>query len=118
MLSDMSGKTITAITFYCANFSWGTKIPQYKVYMKEVNSETLSAYAGDTDATTVYEGELNLNGNQMTITLTTPYDYQGGHLLIGTKNIKAGSYVPKNSSTFYGSTASDVVCSRYSGGGR
>lgn len=118
MLSDMSGKTITAITFYCANFSWGTKIPQYKVYMKEVNSETLSAYAGDTDATTVYEGELNLNGNQMTITLTTPYDYQGGHLLIGTKNIKAGSYVQKTSSTFYGSTASDVVCSRYSGGGR
>ncbi len=118
MLSDMSGKTITAITFYCANFSWGTKIPQYKVYMKEVNSETLSAYAGDTDATTVYEGELNLNGNQMTITLTTPYDYQGGHLLIGTKNIKAGSYVPKTSSIFYGSTASDVVCSRYSGGGR
>ena len=118
MLSDMSDKTITAITFYCANFSWGTKIPQYKVYMKEVNSETLSAYAGDTDATTVYEGELNLNGNQMTITLTTPYDYQGGHLLIGTKNIKAGSYVPKTSSTFYGSTASDVVCSRYSGGGK
>ena len=118
MLTDISGKTITGITFYCANFSWGAKLPIYLVYMKEVASATLSAYSTETDATTVYTGELTLDGSQMTITFSTPYEYGGGNLLIGTKVTTTGSYVAKANSTFYGSTASDVTCSRYSGGNK
>ena len=116
MLSDMSGKNITGLTFYCANFSWGTKVPQYQVYLKEVESETLTTYAGETDATTVYTGEFSLANSIMTVTFTTPYTYNGGHLLIGTKVSTTGSYIPKTNSTFYGSTSSDVQCNKSSSG--
>lgn len=118
MLTSMAGKNITAISFYCANFSWATNIPRYKVYMKEVASATLSSYAGDTDATTVYTGELSVTAGVMTITFSTPYEYAGGHLLVGTKVVQTGSWVNKNNSTFYGSTDSDVTCSRSSDGNK
>lgn len=118
MLSAMSGNTITDITFYCANFSWGTKIPKYMVYVKEVESATLSDFVGDTDATIVYEGELSVSGNLMTFTFTTPYEYKGGNLLVGTKVTTTGSYVAKPNSTFYGNTDSEVTCSRFSGGNK
>lgn len=118
MLSPMSGASITELTFYCAQFSWGTKIPEYKVYLKEVASETLNAYAGDTDATTVYTGAFSLEGKLMKVTFSTPYEYNGGHLLIGTKVSKSGSYVPKANSTFYGSTSSDVYCNKSNGDNR
>lgn len=118
MLSDMAGTNITSITFYCANFSWGTKLPEYMVYMKEVASATLSAYATETDATTVYTGVLALDGTKITIVFSTPYEYSGGNLLVGTKVTTAGSYVAKANSTFYGSTASDVTCSRSSVGNK
>lgn len=118
MLSAMSGKNITSLTFYCANFpSWGDKVPQYQVYLKEVESETLTAYVTDADATTVYTGELSLASGLMTVTFTTPYTYNGGHLLIGTKVSTTGSYLPKNSSTFYGSTSSDVPCNKSNASG-
>ena len=113
MLTDMSGKNITGLTFYCANFpSWGSKIPQYVVYLKEVESETLTAYAYETDATIVYTGAFTLENGLMTVTFTTPYTYNGGHLLIGTKVSTTGSYVAKANSTFYGSTSSDVYCNK------
>ena len=118
MLTSMAGKNITAISFYCANFSWATNIPRYKVYMKEVASATLSSYAGDTDATTVYTGELSVTAGVMTITFSTPYEYAGGHLLVGTKVVQTGSWVSKDNSKFYGSTDSDVTCSRSSDGNR
>ena len=113
MLTDISGKNITDLTFYCANFpSWGSKIPQYVVYLKEVENETLTAYATETDATIVYTGALTLENGLMTVTFTTPYTYNGGHLLIGTKVSTTGSYIAKANSTFYGSTSSDVYCNR------
>jgi hypothetical protein len=113
MLTNMSGKNITGLTFYCANFpSWGSKIPQYLVYLKEVGSETLTAYSTETDATVVYTGAFTLENGLMTVTFTTPYTYNGGHLLIGTKVSTAGSYIAKANSTFYGSTSSDVTCNK------
>lgn len=118
MLTGMSGKNITGLTFYCANFSWGAKIPKYMVYLKEVASETLSSYSGEEGATTVFTGEFSLVENLMTITFATPYEYGGGHLLIGTKVSTTGSYVAKNNSTFYGSTSSDVTCNKSNGEGR
>lgn len=118
MLASMSGSTITELTFYCASFMWGTKIPEYKVYMKEVESETLTAYSGDADATTVYTGAFSLEGNLMKVTLSTPYTYTGGHLLIGTKVSKAGSYVTKANSSFYGNLDSDVYCNKSNGDNR
>ena len=113
MLTNMSGKNITGLTFYCANFpSWESKIPQYLVYLKEVGSETLTAYSTETDATVVYTGAFTLENGLMTVTFTTPYTYNGGHLLIGTKVSTAGSYIAKAYSTFYGSTSSDVTCNK------
>jgi hypothetical protein len=106
------------LTFYCANFpSWGSKIPQYLVYLKEVGSETLTAYSTETDATVVYTGAFTLENGLMIVTFTTPYTYNGGHLLIGTKVSTAGSYIAKANSTFYGSTSSDVKCNKSSSSG-
>jgi hypothetical protein len=116
LLSSMNGKNITGLKFYTYNFSWGTNIPEYKVYVKEVASTTLSAFSGDTDATTVYTGALSYTDGVMTVTFSEPYEYNGGNLLIGTKVSKTGSYIQKANSTFYGDTSSDVQCGKSSAG--
>lgn len=120
LISSMSGKNITGLKFYSSNasFAWGSNIPAYKVYLKEIASTTLSAYSGDGDATTVYTGTLTVESGVFTITFTEPYEYNGGNLLVGTKVTTTGSYIAKANSNFYGDTSSDVTCSRSSDGNK
>ena len=117
-ISSLSGNNIIELKFYCSNtlFAWGTTTPKYKIYLKEVTSASLTAYSGDTDATSVYNGELSVTGGVFTITFTTPYEYNGGNLLIGTKVTGTGNYIAKNNSKFYVDTSSDVQCSKSSSG--
>lgn len=51
-----------------------------KVFLKEVESATISTFNGLADATIVYEGKLNDN---MRIVFDTPFEYKGGNLLVG-----------------------------------
>ena len=82
MLDDLSGGTITAMTFYMssqATSAWGTTVT---VSMTEVSATTLSGLLPTTGATTVWTGTVNGNTSTWAITLTTPYVYGGGNLLI------------------------------------
>ena len=92
-LAGLAGTTINNMKFYStnSNVSWG--IANFQVFMKEVSSASISSFNGPTGATMVYEGPLSIVDGTMTVNFTTPYDYNGGNLLIGVYNIAEGTYV-------------------------
>lgn len=114
-LTTMDGGTISGMTFYLsspASGSWGTQ--NYLVFMKEVESTTISSYTGTDGATTVYNGTLNGQQSTLNIDFSSTYKYNGGNLLVGI-------YIPEKSSGyssayFYGITASGASISGYSSG--
>ncbi|MBR5982462.1 MAG: choice-of-anchor J domain-containing protein [Bacteroidales bacterium] len=113
-MSDMEGGTITQLAFYITNSpeSWGN--PTVQVYMGEVDGTTLSSLNGPTNFTTVWTGTLSNENATMEITLSTPYTYEGGNLLIG-------MYVQSKSSTYKTTTFTGIKpdyssSSRYNSG--
>jgi len=85
-LQAMIGGTISQMAFYITGTNptkvWGP----FKVFLKEVTNTTLSAWSGDTGATTVYTG--NFDGTSGTVNVvfngsTPSYTYNGGNLLVG-----------------------------------
>lgn len=90
-LEDMTGGTINSIKFYAstpASDSWGDA--NFQVFLTEVADATISDFAGP--GTIVYEGALDGTQPEMEITFTTPYEYEGGNLLVGVYNTITGSY--------------------------
>lgn len=92
-MSDMEGGTISKLAFYITNSpaTWGS--PTVQVYMGEVEGTTLSSLNGPTNFTTVWTGTLSNQSATMEITLSEPYTYEGGNLLIG-------MYVQTKSTTY------------------
>jgi len=90
-LADMENGTITGMTFYAAtaSASWGSA--NFQVFVSEVSAATISDFAGP--GTVVYEGPLSIADNVMNVVFATPYEYQGGNLLVGFYNTVTGSYV-------------------------
>ena len=109
-LADLTGGTISSMTFYASqsSVSWGNA--NFEVKLTEITSATLSDF-DNTASTTVYTGALAIEGNQMTVTFTTPYAYQGGNLLVEVDNIATGTYV---STSWYGETVTGASVSNYS----
>lgn len=103
-LTDMANSDIKALKFYLSSpaaTSWGNA--NFKIYMTEVENTTVSSYTfNDDDFTALYNGSLDGTQSEMDITLTTPYSYNGGNLLIGVYNTVKGSY---KSASFYGVSA-------------
>jgi hypothetical protein len=110
-LTAMAGSTINAMKFYLALSASGPWTSTFKVFMKEVSETTLGAYSGLEGATVVYEGTLDATGETMDIEFTTPYQYNGGNLLIGIYNIEEGNY---KSAAFYGTEATGASVQGYS----
>lgn len=112
-LEDMTGGTITSLTWYLKNLasgSWGNA--NFQVFIKEVGSASISAFSGTTGATMVYEGSLNGTQSTLNINFTTPYSYGGGNLLVGVYNTVKGSW---KSASFYGETVSNAAVQGHSG---
>ena len=111
MLSDMANGTISGMKFYAtqASVAWGSA--NFQVFMTEVTDETLSAFVGPDAATMVYEGVLSIDGSEMLVEFTTPYNYNGGNLLVGVYNTATGSYV---SSSWLGVEATGASIQGYS----
>jgi len=95
-IEDLYNSTINGMTFYASTTSairWGNA--QFDVYLKEVDETT---FADNTlkDWTTldkVYSGSLSVSDNgKMEITFDTPYQYNGGNLLVGINQTVSGSY--------------------------
>ena len=105
-LTSITGCTITAITFYPSSVgtrNWGESTQT--VFLKEVSGTTLGgSYSGTSGATTVKVAsplEMPVAGSPYTITFDTPYEYNGGNLLIGVYNTDDGDY---NKVEWYGTS--------------
>ncbi len=110
---NMMGGTISSLTFYLSSpaaASWGDAY--FEVKMMEVSATTLSGFVDVTNATTVYTGSLDGTSTPMTITLTTPYTYQGGNLLLEIGNTVEGTY---KSASFYGVNTTGASWQGYNG---
>ncbi|MCQ2302734.1 MAG: choice-of-anchor J domain-containing protein, partial [Bacteroidales bacterium] len=107
-LTAMVGEPISQMKFYLSSpaaAAWaGTN---FKVFLKEVAIESLTAYNGYADATVVYQGALDGTQSTMVVNFTTPYTYNGGNLLVGFYNETIGTY---KSASFYGVNAYDGDC--------
>ena len=82
MLTDMTGAAITSLTYYMNSTTsnlWGTTVT---IKMTEVTNTSLNALLPTTNATVVWTGTINGQNSTEEITLTTPYIYMGGNLLI------------------------------------
>jgi len=110
-LASMNGGTISEMKFYASQtaLEWGSASAE--VYLKEVESATISAFDDLSGATLVYSGSLCIADGVMTIAFTTPYQYNGGNLLVAVHNVAQGTY---SSSSFYGTTVSGASVQNYS----
>ena len=110
-LVSMQYGHINKLTFYSSNasVSWGAA--QFEVYVTETSATGVSAMEDLTSMTQVMTASsLSINGNQMEVTLTTPYQYMGGNLLIAFYQPTSGSYV---SCSWYGVSATGASMGGY-----
>ena len=108
MLSDMEGATINSMTFYIsssATLAWTGTI---QIYLGETEATSVASFStpSSSSVTVVYTGLLDATGSTMTVTFTTPYEYNGGNLLVGSFTSVAGNY---KSATFKGMTQADYT---------
>lgn len=96
--------SITKLTFYSTssypNASWGSA--QWEVYIAPTNASSLSALNDWSKMSLAKSaGTLSVVNSQMVVTLDHPFVYEGGNLVIGFKQVTAGS---GSSCTWYGKT--------------
>lgn len=96
--------SITKLTFYSTssypNASWGSA--QWEVYIAPTNASSLSALNDWSKMSLAKSaGTLSVVNSQMVIILDHPFVYEGGNLVIGFKQVTAGS---GSSCTWYGKT--------------
>ncbi len=112
MLADMNGGVISSMKFYITSPASGAWDPaHFVVYMMEVPGTTVSAFTEPENATVVYEGSLNGTGSEMVVTFDTPFEYNGGNLLVGVNNTVFGTY---KSATFCGTVVDGASVQGYS----
>ena len=107
-IAEMAGSTINSMKFYASqtNVNWGNA--NFQVFLTEVTDATISVFAGP--GTVVYQGALSIVDGEMTVDFTTPYQYDGGNLLVGIYNTVKGSYA---TSTWYGESVTGASISGY-----
>lgn len=111
-LSEITGSTLSKMTFYISSPAANKWTSTFSVYMKEIEATAYesSSAIGDDDATIVYTGELDGTSSTMDVNFTTNYVYNGGNLLIGFKVTTAASVW--KSATFVGVTPSEYTAFR------
>lgn len=92
-LSSINGRQITKLTFYSSTAyqNWNLGSAEFEIYLKEVNTTTYSSKTMSDWGTIVYSGTLSVSDCEMTISLTTPYNYNGGNLQVGIKQATKAS---------------------------
>lgn len=98
-LTAMKDNNISSIKFYLqpatSHNTLYTTPYTFDIYLKEVDPPTISAFVDKAAATVVYSGKVDFpTDNVVTINFTTPFEYNGGNLLIGCEN------APKDASEY------------------
>lgn len=110
-LTEMENAEISALKFYISSvgsYGSGWSGTHQVVFLKEVESASLSDFSGMDGATVVFDDtfeEPASNATEFEIAFTTNYEYQGGNLLIGIYNTDDGGY---RNVTWYGETVNDA----------
>ena len=107
-LADMAGGQITSMKFYISSVSTygsGWLNSNQVVFIKEVESDQISAYSGMDGATIVFDGLFPTPAStdtELEITFPEPYEYQGGNLLVGVYNTQKGGSGNYRTVNWYG----------------
>ncbi len=110
-LEDMQGSNITSLKWYLnspASTSWANAV--FKVFMKIVDNESISAYTGYDDATVVYEGAFAAPDGMISLEFSDVFRYDSGNLLIGIYETTTGTY---SSASFDGVSLTGASISGY-----
>ena len=99
LLVEMTGGTITAMTFYLQEPAAAAWTGTHQVYIGEVDATTLTGITGPDAFTVVKTASFDATGAELTVVFDEPYTYEGGNLLIGTCVSVAGN---DKSASFYG----------------
>lgn len=90
-LAAIAGMQISAITFYAKNdisFSGGKQ----NVSVAEVESTQMTGLVSTGLTSVFFNGTVDIDGKQVTINFNTPYQYNGGNLLISFEIAVGGIY--------------------------
>ena len=110
-LADMSGGSLSKMTFYLSTPASEPWTGTFQVFLKEVNYTTLSAFTGTDGATIVYEGTLNGTHSTMSVYFDNNYTYGGGNLLVGVYETAKGNY---KDAYFFGQNVEGACVQGYS----
>lgn len=107
MLTDIAGKEIQELTYYIATPSSDAFDGTFEIRM---GSSADAAFSNTTwlDVSSfelVYSGSLDCTGETLNITLTTPYTYTGGNLVIEVSQTTVSTNYASSTFSFYGITS-------------
>jgi hypothetical protein len=117
-LTALEGKQITKLTFYTRS-SYASNVVWNNMNVRITERDATSTFASTTDwedisaITPLYTGQLNATGSTMEITLSEPYVYYGGNLVIDIRNSAKTNASSSGKPRFQASTASNSVLYDY-----
>lgn len=91
LLSDMSGGTISKLTFYLSSPADAAWTGTFTLSLKETDATSLDAFE-ETDLTAVYTGSMDATGTTLEVEFTDTYTYSGGNLIIDWYVTSAGNW--------------------------
>ena len=107
-----SAGTITAISFYY-NGSSSSGSRTIQMYMSHTTSSTISAWITQSSSNLVYSGTHEFSQGWNTITLNTPFEYNGTSNLLLTFDDNTGSYDVSSTQSFYTYSTGTTRAIRY-----
>ena len=107
-----SAGTITAISFYY-NGSTSSGSRTIQVYLAHTTSATISSWMTQSSSNLVYSGSHEFTQGWNTITLSTPFAYNGTNNVILTFDDNTGSYSVSSTQSFYTYSTGTTRAIRY-----
>jgi hypothetical protein len=100
--------TITAISFYYSS-STASGSRTLGIYMTHTSNSTITAWQTQSTSNKVFEGSVNFSQGWNTITLSTPFAYDGSSNLLLTVDDNTGSYSSQYSFYTYSTNANRAI---------
>lgn len=111
-LTALQGKTLTAFTYHTAISTFTPTPGTWTVSLAITTNSDLELGKDDTPCTQVFSGTPTFADGNLTFTFDTPFDYEGGNLLVYFDH-QAGTTTEQQSTTFWSTVVSGNRPSRY-----